>query len=787
MKMKNLLVLFSVFFLFALSGCDFFNQTTTEQTTLQTTAEATTQTTTEAATQTTTEATVTTTISETDVITTESELTLQLTYIYNLAMQADAFDGTYEEWLETVSGPAGQDGREVTFQVSADGYIQWQYVGDTTWTNLIELATLVVVGPAGADGTNGTDGLSAYEIYVRNYPEYTGTEEEWITDLINGNLMAIIEYTVSFDSQGGTDVEDAIVQKGALLSIPVISRIGYTLEGWYTSLNGGTTLDEKWIFTTNVVNNDITLYAKWDMKELQILNWNIGAEPETLDPTLNWVSEGGDVINNTFEGLVRDVGGVISPGIAETWETSANGLTITFHLRESKWSDGSDLTAEDFVYSWKRGMDPATASIYVARTWECTNIVGAADAVYNGGSLDDVGITAVDDYTLEVELTVPTPYFVSFMAFYNFMPVKQSAVEATGGANGEWAKMPTLVVSNGPFKLSEYEAGVGLKLIKNDQYWNADEVYLDTINGKFINLATTAYVNYMSGDLDVLPSVPNSMTAALIAEDPNFYRTPVLGTYYYSFNMEDADGTWDNLNLRKALNYAIDRTAITEELSDGQIPATGFVPYGFLDDEENDFAETSGDFGIPTDNSKFTEAVQLFATAAGEMNMTVVELQSYLNGKVILYNTSESHKLVAEMVQESWKQVLGIEVTIENQDWTVFSNNKAEGHFDISRGGWINEFMDPVGMLTLFTSDNYFNDPSYDSVTYDVLMSEAQLTIDNATHFEKLYAAEAILMGDLPIIPIYYYADVYLIKDYVVGWGRSALGSLDFTHTKIEK
>ena len=241
----------------------------------------------------------------------------------------------------------------------------------------------------------------------------------------------------------------------------------------------------------------------------QVLNWNIGADPETLDPTLNGASDGGDVINQTFEGLVREVGGEIQPGIAETWETSADGLTVTFHLRESNWSDGTPLTANDFVYAWKRGMDPATASEY-SWIWEYTNVVGSYEAVYEGGSLDDVGLTAVDDYTLEVELVNPTPYFVSLVAFYHFMPVNQAAVEAEGGEEGLWAKDADIVVCNGPFMLTSYESGVGLTLEANPEYWNAEEVYLETINGKFIDLETTAYVAYNAGDLDVLPSVPNA-------------------------------------------------------------------------------------------------------------------------------------------------------------------------------------------------------------------------------------------------------------------------------------
>ncbi|MDP3130314.1 MAG: peptide ABC transporter substrate-binding protein, partial [Bacillota bacterium] len=259
------------------------------------------------------------------------------------------------------------------------------------------------------------------------------------------------------------------------------------------------------------------------------LNWNIGAEPLTIDPTLNGASDGGDVINQTFEGLVREVNGIVYPGIAASWESSIDGLTVTFHLRESQWSDGSDLTAADFIYSWKRGMDPDTGSEY-SWIWGYTNIIGAYDVVLGSGSLDDVGISAPDDHTLVIELFQPTDYIVSLLGFYHFMPVKESAVEAA--PFGAWAIDPEIVVSNGPFVLSDYVVGAGLTLVKNEFYWNADEVGLTQINGEFIDDDASAYIAFQQGQLDVIPSVPSPLITALIAENPEMYVFPLLGTYY---------------------------------------------------------------------------------------------------------------------------------------------------------------------------------------------------------------------------------------------------------------
>ena len=564
-----------------------------------------------------------------------------------------------------------------------------------------------------------------------------------------------------------------------------------------------------------------------------VFNWNIGADPATLDPTLNGASDGGDVINQTFEGLVREINGIVYPGIAETWETSTDGRTVTFHLRESNWSDGTPLTADDFVYSWLHGMDPASASEY-SWIWEYTNVVGAMDAVYGiyqgcevdsaamsaaieeddcaridedddteavftpvyNYPLDSVGIKAVDDLTFEVKLINPTSYFVSLMAFYHFMPVKQDAVEA--GADGIWAKDPELYVSNGPFTLVEYNIGEGLRLEKNDEYWNKEEVGIDVIEGKFIDNETTAYAAYYAGELDFIPSVPTAIVPILIAESEEFYVFPLLGTYYYSFNMDGdqsgtnegyaTDGIWANAKLRNALSYSVDREAITEAIGAGQVPAGGFVPPGFLDDNGLDFFAEAGTYGLVIDDGNYAQAVTLFAEAAAEMGMSVTELQQQItNSEELLYNTSEGHKLVAEMVQQMWATNLGFTIPLANQEWAVFQDTRSAGDFAIARGGWLTDFMDPSGLLAIFASTNSYNDPNYYNAEFDAKLAAAQETTDAGVHFTNLYAAQTIFMNDMPIIPIYHYTDTMLAKDYLVGWGRSVLGSVDFSRASIEK
>lgn len=503
--------------------------------------------------------------------------------------------------------------------------------------------------------------------------------------------------------------------------------------------------------------------------ELAILKWNVGADPKTIDPTLNGASDGGDVINQTFEALTREKSGVIYPGIAESWEVSEDGLVITFHLRESNWSDGTPLTANDFVYGWKRGMDPATASEY-SWIWEYTNVVGAADAVA-GGSLADVGIKAIDDYTFEVQLTSPTDYIVSLLSFYHFMPIKEGVADNEGA----WVKDPATAVSNGAFKLAEYNIGQGLKLVKNDEYWNADAVMLDGIDAVFIDEEATAYQAYNAGELDFIPSVPTAEIPKLIAEDPNFYVFPLLGTYYYSFNLDLP--MWEDAKVRKAIALAIDRELITETLASGQVPAGGFVPPGFLDADGNDFFETAGMYGFSIDDGSVGLAQEMLAEAGYPGGEGFPEF-------TILYNTSEGHKTVAEMVQEMLKTNLGLKVNLANQEWAVFQDTRSQGDFEIARGGWLTDFMDPMGLLGIFKTGSSYNDPNYASADFDETMDKAAATQGKA-HFDYLYEAQEIFMTDVPVIPVYHYSDTMLVSEKVIGWDRSVLGTIDFTGASL--
>ena len=261
-----------------------------------------------------------------------------------------------------------------------------------------------------------------------------------------------------------------------------------------------------------------------------------------------------------------------------------------------------------------------------------------------------------------------------------------------------------------------------------------------------------------------------------MAEDPNFYVFPLLGTYYYNFNM-DLD-IWSDAKVRSALNLAIDRQLITDTLGSGELPAAGFVPPGFVDDKGNDFFEIAGTFGVATDSSKVEEAQALLADAGFPGGEGFPEF-------VILYNTSEGHQTVAELVQEMFKTNLGIDCTLENQEWAVFQDTRTAGDYEMSRGGWLTDFMDPNGMLAIFQDGNTYNDPNYLSEDYEEAMAAALSTTDKAEHYAQLYAAQDILMNDLPIIPVYHYSDAMLVSDKVVGWDRSVLSGIDFSSADV--
>lgn len=518
------------------------------------------------------------------------------------------------------------------------------------------------------------------------------------------------------------------------------------------------------------VSETVATEGEFVLSEEQILRVNLGADPLTLDPQLNSATDGSNVINNAYEGLMREVGGEMVPGMAESYEVSEDGLVYTFKLRDAKWSDGEPVKASDFEFAWKRGADPATASEYMY-IFESANILNAKEIAKGEKSIDELGVKAIDDKTFEVTLSVPTEYFLQLCGFGTMNPVRQDMIDDSGA----WAKDPAKAISNGPFKLAEYKMGDQLVYVKNENYWNAENVTLDKIIYYMIVDESTAHTKYTAGELDVNEFIPSDELPKLIAEEPTLYVLPKIGVYYYAFNMNNE--VLQDSNVRKALNYAIDREQIVSEVTKGgQTAAAGYMPEGILDCEGNSFTQTAGD-KLPT-TADVETAKALLAEAGYKDGADLGEIE-------ILYNTGEGNKKIAEAIQEMLKQNLGINVKITNQEWAVFQTTINNNEFtDLARRGWIGDYNDPQTMLEIFETGNGQNIGRYSNEAFDAEMLASRQTTgkERANH---LYNAYNIFMEDLPVIPLYYYTYPIMFSDNVVDWEINSISKMWYGDAKM--
>lgn len=526
----------------------------------------------------------------------------------------------------------------------------------------------------------------------------------------------------------------------------------------------------------DAANNQATDTAAEDTGEKKILRTNNSSEPGTLDPALAKGTHESFVLQHAFEGLMRyNEDDKLEPGQAESYEVSEDGKTYTFKLRDGlKWSNGDPLTAHDFEYAWKRVIDPELASDY---SFQITTYVEGAEAYFNGeGELDDVGIKALDDKTLEVKLVAPIPYFLDITAFYTLYPVNEKVVTE----NPDWAKNPqeTEFVSNGPFKITEWSHNDNIKLEKNDNYFESDRVNLDGLHFDILEDDNTAYSKYEGEEYDVLVSPPPAVTAqATQNEDPELKLGKDLGVYYFEFNTTEKP--LNNANVREALSLALDRKTIVENITQGgQVPATGLVPAGLQDDTGKDFREANGNL-VEEDIDK---AKELLEKGLKEEGMT----KDAFKDITLSYNTDEGHKKIAQAVQEMWKKALGIEVSLENMEFQVLLDNRSSGNFDIARAGWMGDYMDPYTMMDLFMTDNPQNDSKYSNTEYDALLKTSASTGDQKVRMDSMKEAEKIIMADKPIIPIYFYTQPRLEKPNVSGVTKPLLNYPSFVYADIE-
>jgi len=512
----------------------------------------------------------------------------------------------------------------------------------------------------------------------------------------------------------------------------------------------------------------------------QSLVFNLGEDPETMDPTLNNSSGAGTMILNAFEGLmVLDENDQPTEGAAESYEVSDDGLVYTFKLRQDgKWSDGEPVVADNFKYSWLRALDKATAAEYAYQLFYIKN----AEKFYNGEvSADEVGIKVIDDYTLEVTLEAPTSYFLQLCAFTTYVPLREDIVSANPEG---WATNPETYVSNGPFKLVQWDMKDQLVFEKNENYWDKDSVKLDTLTFKLVTDETTAYSELKAGNFDMVNSVPTNEIEPGIAEGL-VHVNPKLGNYYFVINVgkqdtmnADVKEVLSNKLVRQALNLAIDRQEIIDNVGKAeQVPAYSFVPQGIKDENGNEFA--SKEYYDPSDmEGNIAKAKELLKEAGYENGEGIPTIE-------LMYNSEGQHKDICQIIQQNWAEI-GVNVELTNQEWAVFLNTRQQGDYEIARHGWVGDYIDPMTFLDLWTTDGGNNDAGFSNAEYDELIAAAKVEKDSDKRNELLRQAEDILMDEMPILPIYYYTTVTAANENVKDVHISTLGKIYFKYAYKE-
>lgn len=508
--------------------------------------------------------------------------------------------------------------------------------------------------------------------------------------------------------------------------------------------------------------------------EGKILSVQVGPNPETIDPALNSAVDGANMILHTFECLLFvDEDSQLVPGQAESWETSEDGLTWTFHLRDGlKWSDGSDLTANDFVYSWQRVCDPMVAAPYADTV--LSMVEGFEEAIE--GDITKLNVEAPDDKTFVVHLASPCTYFGSLAAFATLSPVQQGTIEANGDA---WATAADTYICNGPFYISEWVPGSYILCKKNPNYWNADAVKLDGIKFNLIEDSNAAYSAYQTGEVLMIKDVPTEEIPSLQGQ-PDFYVDPIIGTYYLSLNTQKEPFT--DAKVRKALSLAIDRDYVANTIMQGTYsPAGNFMGPGWVDTDGSEFMANSngGKTYIDVNNyeANLEEAKKLLAEAG------------YPNGEgfpAITYSTNDAgyHKAVAEYLQDAWAE-LGINLDVSIVEWASFTPMRRNGDYESSRNGWVGDYSDPSNMIELLYSTNGNNDGKYNNPAFDAQIDISRTTLDAKERSAALHKAEDILMEDAACIPVAYYNDFWLQSDKITGSWHSPYGYWYFMYADI--
>ncbi len=560
-------------------------------------------------------------------------------------------------------------------------------------------------------------------------------------------------------------------------------------------------------------------------KVAENMTLNVGAYPDTVDPALNSAVDGATYIVHVFSGLVgweQDDSGklVLVPQCAkelpEAVKTDDGKVSYTYELKDDlKWSDGTALTAEDFVYAWNRAADPETAADY-GYMFDCVDGYAAMNEMNDKGELVNpdakLNVTASEDgKSITIVLPVDVPYFHELTAFPAYMPVRKDIIEEHGEA---WATKAETYIGNGAYKVTEF-TNSQMVLEKNEYYFDAKRVKTDKLTFAFNDDDVSLLTNYQNGSYLFIDSVPNDEIASL-QDKEDFHVEGQLGTYYVSFNVNDPalkDFTQEEkAKIRTALGLTIDRNYICEEIGQaGQVPAGGFVAMGLTEPDGKEFIEKNGPkrdgkgyYSVAAEDYKANcdEAVKLLTEVADSSKKFTVKDGKVSGFPTLTYLTNDGtgHEAIAAYLQQVWG-TYGVTVKVEVQEWATFLNTRKNGEYSVARNGWLGDYNDPISFLDMWITDSGNNDTQfgrgdhasfkgYDgktwAETYDKIIGEVKTTSDPEKRFELMHDAEDILMETGAICPLYYYTDIYMCSTTIDGFFASPLGFKYFMYASVK-
>jgi len=517
----------------------------------------------------------------------------------------------------------------------------------------------------------------------------------------------------------------------------------------------------------------------------KILTIEMGPEVESIDPALNTTNDGANYLTYLFDNLLRtDKDGKVVPSLAQKYEVSDDGLTWTFHLRDGlKWSDGSDFTANDFVYSWQRMVDPDVAAPYAETVLGMVEgydeAIGKPDENGNQTTTPDVTklkVEAPDDKTFVVHMSHPTPYFDKLATFAALSPVKKDVVEAKPDG---WTLDPKTYISTGPFKLAEWKSGSYLMLEKNENYWNKDAVKLDGIKCLLMEDQNAAFSAYEAGDALMIKDIPTQEITTL-QKRPDYRLDPQIGTYFIDLN--NTLDEFKDAKVRQALSLALDRKYISETITAGTYtPAKGFVPQGVSDWDGSSWYDHLTDpsvyINVDDYQGNLAKAKELLKEAGHENGAGL---------PTIVYSTNDQsyHKKIAEYLQQVWGE-LGVKVEVNIVEWKSFTPQRRSGNYQAARDGWVMDYNDPSNILQLTSTGNGNNSSKYSNPEYDALLEKAANEADPQTRFGYFHQAEEMLMRDMGVTPLLYYNEMYLQSDKIKDSYHTTDGIWHFEYADI--